>query len=225
MKNSTLVYSGDFNSRASGRSSIATRSNILNDLKKAFSNTTAAKQAGLKAADFGYNSKKFQCPVCKGAGIIKTSLDFLPDVEEKCPECEGRRYNPEILNFTVKGKHIAQWLSLTLSELDKEDVWSARSRAFIELAKSINLDYLAPNRDYNRLSGGEQQRIGIIEKLVSIGNEHAVILFDRASEGLDPGNVMSLISFFDALIHTGHTIIAADSNLLLSKNADHVVRL
>ena len=225
MKNSTVVYSGDFNSRASGRSSIATRSNILNDLKKTFSNTTAAKQAGLKAADFGYNSKKFQCPVCKGAGIIKTSLDFLPDVEEKCPECEGRRYNPEILNFTVKEKHIAQWLSLTLSELDKEDVWSARSRAFIELAKSINLDYLAPNRDYNRLSGGEQQRIAIIEKLVSISNEHAVILFDRASEGLDPGNIMSLISFFDALIHTGHTIIAADSNLLLSKNADHVVRL
>ena len=225
MRNSIVVYSGDFNSSANGRSSIATRTNILNDLKKVFSTTKAAKQAGLKAADFGYNSKKFQCPACKGAGIIKTSLDFLPDVEERCPECEGRRYNPEILNFTAKGKHIAQWLSLTLSELDKEDIWSARSRAFIDLAKSINLDYLSPDRDYNKLSGGEQQRIGIIEKFVSIGNEHAVILFDSASEGLDLGNVMNLISFFDALIHKGHTIIAADSNPLLSENADHIVRL
>jgi excinuclease ABC subunit A len=192
------------------QSLVGTRTTILNDLKKQFAKLQKSKSKGYVVSDFGFNNKKTQCSVCKGKGYKLISLDFMPNIKETCEECYGSRYKPEILQFTIEDKNIAQWLKLTIEELYTFKFWSKRAMAELELLIKVGLGYLSANRETSSLSEGEQRRLALAEELVSLQNAYTIILFDNPSSGLDPLNTKQLWSLFDQLIDMGHTIIIAD---------------
>lgn len=191
-------------------STVATRTHVLNDLKKQFADLVECKNAGLKAADFGFNNKKSQCSVCKGSGIIVTSLDFMPDVKEVCQECNGNRYANEILQYQFKDRNIAEWLHLTIDEMVTYLFWSAVVQKELRGLQQVGLGYLSTDRDISTLSQGEQRRFSLAEQIRAMKENPTVILFDNPTHGLDPISIQKLMKMFDVLIKSGHTIIAAD---------------
>jgi excinuclease ABC subunit A len=205
-------------------STIATRTSILNDLKKHFARLPEAVYDNLKPTDFGFNNKKFQCPVCKGVGYIKTSLDFLPDIKEICHECNGTRYKEEIQRYKLQENSIYNWLNLTIDELSEYNIWSPNLLKELSILQQVGIGYISANREISTLSEGEQRRLALSEKLFNIENEPALILFDNAGHGLDPINISKLYGLFDRLVANGHTLIIIDEKRL-SELADHTINL
>lgn len=205
-------------------STIATRTPILNDLKKHFANLSEAGNDNLKPTDFGFNNKKFQCPACKGAGYIKTTLDFLPDVKEICPECQGTRYKDEIQHYKWQEKSISDWLNLTIDELSEYKFWSTNVRKELSTLQQVGIGYISANREIGTLSEGEQRRLALAEKLLNLKNEPALILFDNPGHGLDPINISKLYGLFERLLANGHTLIIADESRF-ARLADHSINI
>ena len=194
----------------SSNSNLATRTRVLNDIKKAFTKTDLAKAKGLKEADFGFNSQKAQCPRCKGTGTIKTSLDFLPDVIEQCPECNGKRYAPHMLEFKHKGRDLSQWLSLSVHEILAEDLLTTGTREMLQWLKSLGLGYITIGQDIATLSHGELRRLSLAESLSQLKGKKAIILFDSPSHGLDPKSAEALYNMLHGLTQKGHTVVVAE---------------
>ncbi|MFP4556417.1 MAG: ATP-binding cassette domain-containing protein [Bacteroidales bacterium] len=196
---------------SSSNSNLATRTRVINDIKKAFAKTDMAKAKGLKEADFGFNSKRGQCNRCKGAGTIRTSLDFLPDVVERCPECNGKRYAPYMLGFKYKGRDLSQWLSLTVNEMLWEDFLTIGNRNILQWLKSLGLGYVTIGQDIATLSHGELRRLSLAENLSGLKGKNAIILFDSPSHGLDPKSAEALYSMLHQLTQKGHTVVVAEA--------------
>lgn len=194
----------------SSNSNLATRIRVLNDIKKAFAKTDMAKAKGLKETDFGFNSKKAQCPRCKGTGAIRTSLDFLPDVVEQCPECNGKRYAPYMMEFKYKSRDLSQWLSLTVHEMLLEDFLTSGTRDMLQWLKSLGLGYIAIGQDIATLSHGELRRLSLAENLSKLKGKKAIILFDSPSHGLDPKSAEALYNMLHELTQKGHTVVVAE---------------
>ncbi|HPF93104.1 MAG TPA: ATP-binding cassette domain-containing protein, partial [Tenuifilaceae bacterium] len=194
----------------SSNSNLATRTRVLNDIKKAFAKTDMAKAKGLKEADFGFNSQKAQCPRCKGTGTMRTSLDFLPDVVEVCPECNGKRYAPHMLEFYYRGKDLSQWLSLTVYEMHREDFLASGTRDMLQCLESLGLGYITIGQDIATLSHGELRRLSLAESLSQLKDKKAIILFDSPSHGLDPKSAEALYNMLHELTQKGHTVVVAE---------------
>ncbi len=210
--------------QSGGQSSVATRTGLINDVKKVFSQTPEAKERKVSEADFSYNSKKSQCPRCKGLGYITTSLDFLPDVKETCPDCNGKRYKEEYLLFAVNGKNISEWLGSTVDFMASQIFLSEKSRNIIHWLQKVGLSYLCLGQETSTLSSGERRRLSLAENLASLKSRKAIIFFDSPTHGLDPQNVENLLQLFDSLIKNGHTIVIAESEEFIPV-ADNYVRL
>ncbi len=194
---------------ASTQSAVATRTGILADLKKAFAKTPEAKSDGRTESDFGFNSKSWQCPRCKGLGYITTTLDFLPDVKEVCPECNGNRYRDELLGYRLHGMNIGQWLSCTVDELNRVDFISKKSKAIIKYMQLVGLGYLSIGQEISTLSLGERRRLMLAETFSTL-NGQSLIVYDSPTRGLDWGSIGKLFQLFDQLVADGHTVVLAD---------------
>lgn len=193
------------------QSAVATRTGVLNDLKRVFASTPEAIADGISEADFGFNSRKSQCPKCKGLGTITTTLDFLPDVKEVCPECNGHRYSEKWLAYRVGGKSISEWLAVTVNEFLEADFISTKSKKILQQLQLVGLGYLALGQEVSTLSHGERRRLMLAESVAGLKREQAIILFDSPTRGLDWGNTQKLFQLFDRLIGEGHTVVIADS--------------
>jgi excinuclease ABC subunit A len=223
-RNRFVIFAQSKTLAGNKNSTIATRTSILNDLKKQFARLETVQKDNLKAADFGFNNKKMQCPKCKGNGYKKVSMDFIPDIMEICDECRGTRYKPEILRYQFKGKNIAQWLNHSIEQLLKENWQAPKTLTELTTLRQMGLAYLSADREISTLSDGEQRRFALAEELWHIKEEKALILFDSPSHGLDPLSLKKLIHLFDQLIESGHTIIMADEKKF-SVVADNTVNL
>ena len=220
----TTILANYVLSQSGGQSSIATRTGLINDLKKVFSQTSEAKERKVGEADFSYNAKKSQCPKCKGLGYITTSLDFLPNVKEICPDCNGKRYKDEYLQFSFNGKNINEWLSSTVDFMASQKFLSEKSRNLILWLQKVGLGYLCLGQETSTLSSGERRRLSLAENLANLKSKKAIIFFDSPTHGLDPQNVENLLQLFDSLIENGHTVVIADGEELISV-ADCFVKL
>ena len=223
-KEHQVIFANSSSLFGNKNSTIGTRTSILNDLKKHFGALPTAKNHNLKPAEFGFNNKKFQCSVCKGTGYVKTTLDFMPDVKEACPECKGTQYKDEIQQYKFKERSISDWLSLTLDELVNYTFWTTTTQQELAIIQQVGIGYITCNREISTLSEGEQRRLALSEKLLNTKNEPALILFDNPSHGLDPVNISKLYELFDNLIEQGHTLIIADEKRY-SSIADHCIEI
>ena len=213
------------------RSTVATYSGILDDLRRAYAATDAAQQRGLTAADFSYNTGSLRCPRCEGTGQIVLDVQFLPDVDIPCPDCRGTRYGPgaqEVLLPTpgVDGisRALPDLLALTARQAVDELADLPRVRKKLQSLIDLGLGYLTLGEDTPALSGGEAQRLKLASEL---GRNQADTLFvlDEPSVGLHPLDTRALLDVIDRLSDRGATVIVIEHDLDIIANADHIIDL
>lgn len=210
------------------RSTVGTYSGILDDLRRAYAATPAARAQGLKAADFSYNTGSLRCPRCAGTGQIVLDVQFLPDVDIPCPDCVGTRYAPaadEISLDTAGGpRTLPRLLASTVAEAVELLTDLPAVQRKLQTLVDLGLSYLTLGEDTPALSGGEAQRLKLASEL---GRTHtgAIFVFDEPSVGLHPLDTRTLLRVLDRLLETGATVIVIEHDLDMISNADHVIDL
>jgi len=210
------------------RSTVATYSGILDDLRRAYASLPSAKNAGLNAGNFSYNTGSLRCPRCEGTGQVVLDVQFLPDVDIPCPDCGGTRYSPAASEYqlpTTDGRRsLPELLGTTVA--DAAMLLGARTRVRKKLSTLIDLGlgYLTLGEDTPALSGGEAQRLKLAAEL---GRKHTgtVFVFDEPSVGLHPLDIRTLLGVLDQLLATGATVIVIEHDLDMIANADYVIDL
>ena len=209
------------------RSTVATYANVHDELRKLYARSQGAKEKGLKAGDFSYNTGKLRCPVCDGTGSISLDVQFLPDVDIPCPECRGSRYAKAAYGVKRRGK---SGELRSLPELMDMDVHTALGFCAdmktvaprLEILNALGLGYLTLGEETPSLSGGEAQRLKLASEMGRLQND-AVFVFDEPTIGLHPLDVQTLLGVFDALIGNGATVIVIEHDLDVIRNADHII--
>ena len=210
---------------ASSTSMVATVSGIFDRVRDRFAATPAARAAGLAKKHFSLNVKGGRCETCEGAGRIRVSMDFLPDVWVTCDTCGGRRFRPEVLACALDGLSIADVLHLTVSQAVSRFGDDKAIGPMLRMLDEIGLGYLRLGQGADALSGGERQRLGLAVDLGQPAQRPSLFLFDEPTTGLHAADVDRLIQLFGRLIDAGHTLVVVEHNLDLIRAADWVIDL
>lgn len=207
------------------RSTIATYTNIHDELRKIYSKSD--KHRKYKASDFSYNTGILRCNNCDGTGVIKLDVQFLPDVEITCPECNGSRYNNFARNIFYKNrageeKSLPDVMAMEISSAlnffkDKKNIFNR-----LEILNSLGLGYLTLGECTPSLSGGEAQRLKLSNE-VNKTHSDTIFVFDEPTIGLHPLDIKKMIDIFMKLIGTGATLIVIEHDLDFIRNADYVI--
>ncbi len=207
------------------RSNAATNSEVFTPLREAFSNTPEAVKLGLAARHFSFNVPGGRCERCQGAGVLNVQMHFLPDVEVRCPTCQGRRFTPRILEVRYQGHNIAQVLDLTVEEALALfwDIPAAHTR--LQTLSDVGLGYLQLGQPATTLSGGEAQRIKLAKELGRKAKGHTLYLLDEPTTGLHLADIERLLRIIQRLVEAGNSVIVIEHNLELVKTADWVIDL
>jgi excinuclease ABC subunit A len=211
---------------ASSRVNAATYLGVLEPLRKLFAATKTAKERGLKASAFSFNSATGACPVCEGAGYEKVEMQFLPDALVRCAACDGRRFRPEVLDVRCRGNSIADALDLPAAEVARlyGDV-PVVVKALTPLLE-IGLGYLTLSQPAPTLSGGEAQRLKLASYLAGAGeSERLLYLLDEPTTGLHAADVALLVRALHRLVASGHSVVVVEHHMDVARAADWVIDL
>ncbi len=207
------------------RSNPATYTGALDEIRKLFARTREAKIRGYKAGRFSFNTKGGRCEYCKGQGTMKIEMHFLPDVYVTCQQCKGKRYNPQTLEVTYKGKSIADVLDMRIEEsLD----FFANFPTIIRLLKMLNdvgLGYMQLGQPSTTLSGGEAQRVKLAAELGKASTGHTLYVLDEPTTGLHFADIHNLLNVLQRLCDMGNTVVVIEHNLDVVKMADYIIDL
>ncbi len=205
------------------RSNPATYTGVFGDIRELFAQTSEAKIRGYKAGRFSFNVKGGRCELCRGDGIIKIEMHFLPDVYVTCEDCKGKRYNREALEIHYKGKNISEVLDMTVEEAVKffENIPTIR-RKFDTLNK-VGLGYIHLGQSATTFSGGEAQRIKLATELARRSTGKTLYILDEPTTGLHFEDVNRLLSVLNALVDTGNSVLVIEHNLDVIKSCDWVI--
>jgi len=210
------------------RSTVATYSGILDELRKLYAGTETAKAGKLKAGDFSYNTGSLRCPVCDGTGQISLDVQFLPDVTITCPECGGKRYSGDAEKILWKPKGTEETFSLpalmAMTVDDTLELFKDRKKIYekLKVLHDLGLGYLTLGEDTPALSGGEAQRLKLASEMGRT-QEDSVFVFDEPTIGLHPLDVQVLLGVFDRLVEAGATVLVIEHDLDVIANADYVI--
>ncbi|WP_229742311.1 excinuclease ABC subunit UvrA [Gordonia jinhuaensis] len=204
------------------RSTVATYSGVMDDLRTAFADTEAAREAGLTASDFSYNTGSLACPRCEGTGQISLDVQFLPDVDIVCPDCEGSRYAPRADDFRYEGHSLPELLRMPVTDALGAVSGLARVRRRLRALDEVGLGYLTLGEATPALSGGEAQRLKLVNQLHR-NQTGAVFVLDEPSVGLHPLDVRTLVGVLTRLTDRGATVIVIEHDLDVIANADYVI--
>ena len=204
------------------RSTVATYSGVLDDLRRLYAAMPEAKERGYKLGDFSYNTGSLRCLSCDGTGQITMDVQFLPDVEIVCPDCGGFRYGKAAEAIRSHGLSMPELMGLTVDQaLDRLlDVKKVRER--LQVLSGLGLGYLTLGEATPALSGGEAQRLKLAAEMGK-AQDDAVFIFDEPTIGLHPLDVRVLIEVFQHLIDHGATVIVIEHDLDMISNADYII--
>jgi excinuclease ABC subunit A len=207
------------------RSNPATYTGVFGDIRELFAQTPEAKIRGYKAGRFSFNVKGGRCELCRGDGIIKIEMHFLPDVYVTCEECKGRRYNREALEIHYKGKNISEVLGMTVDEAAKffENIPPIRRK--MDALVGVGLGYIHLGQSATTFSGGEAQRIKLATELARRSTGKTLYILDEPTTGLHFEDVNRLLSVLNALVDTGNSVLVIEHNLDVIKCSDWLVDL
>ena len=211
------------------RSTVATYSRVQDELRRAFSATDTARARGLTAADFSYNTGSLRYPRCEGTGQVVLDVQFLPDADIPCPDCNGRRYAAQafdILRTTPNGTSVSlpDILALTVREAMDVTANLPKIRKKLQTLIDLGLGYLTLGEDTPALSGGEAQRLKLATKL-SRDQSDTLFVLDEPSVGLHPLDIGVLLAVLERLLSTGATVVVIEHDLDMIANADYVIDL
>jgi excinuclease ABC subunit A len=196
---------------------------VFTDIRELFAQTPEAKIRGYKAGRFSFNVKGGRCELCRGDGIIKIEMHFLPDVYVTCEECKGRRYNREALEIKYKGKNISEVLGMTVEEGVKffENIPAIRRK--LETLNDVGLGYIHLGQSATTFSGGEAQRIKLATELARRSTGKTLYILDEPTTGLHFEDVNRLLHVLNALVDTGNSVLIIEHNLDVIKSSDWLI--
>jgi excinuclease ABC subunit A len=206
------------------RSNPATYLGIFDEIRTLFAQLPESNIRGYKPGRFSFNVQEGRCFECKGEGTITVSMQFLADVVMACKACKGQRFNAETLAITYKGKNIAQILEMTVYEAVTFFAAHKHIAKRLELLCDVGLDYLKLGQPSTTLSGGEAQRIKLVDELAKRGNRTLYIL-DEPTTGLHTSDIERLLIVLNRLVDKGNSMIIIEHNLDVLKTADHIIDL
>ncbi len=207
------------------RSNPATYTGVFTHIRELFSMLTESRMRGYKPGRFSFNVESGRCSGCRGEGMVKIEMHFLPDVYVKCEQCEGKRYNPETLEVRYKGKSVSDVLDMTVSEAVGffENVPHIKSK--LEVLHAVGLDYIRLGQPATTLSGGEAQRIKLTKELSRRATGKTLYILDEPTIGLHFDDVRELLCVIHRLVDMGNTVIVIEHNLDVIKSADYIIDL
>ncbi|WP_277678764.1 excinuclease ABC subunit UvrA [Gracilibacillus dipsosauri] len=207
------------------RSNPATYTGVFDDIRDVFSQTNEAKIRGYKKGRFSFNVKGGRCEACRGDGIIKIEMHFLPDVYVPCEVCEGKRYNRETLEVKYKGKNIADVLNMTIEEALKFFENIPKIKRKLETVFDVGLGYVRLGQPATTLSGGEAQRVKLASELHRRSNGKSLYILDEPTTGLHVDDISRLLDVIQRLVKNGDTVVIIEHNLDVIKAADYIIDL
>lgn len=205
------------------RSNPATYTGVFDDIRALFAQTKEAKLLGFDKSRFSFNVRGGRCEACQGDGILRISMQFLPDVYVKCDQCNGTRYNEETLQVKYKGKTIADVLDMTIEEAC--DFFSSVSKIAHKLQTlcDVGLSYITLGQSATTLSGGEAQRVKLASELQKKPTGKTLYVLDEPTTGLHSDDVKKLIEVLQRLVDHGDTVLVIEHNLDVIKCADALI--
>jgi excinuclease ABC subunit A len=209
----------------SPRSNPATYTGIFDPIRNLYAASEEAKMKGFKPGHFSFNVAQGRCPDCKGEGMIRVEMNFLPDVYTPCSTCHGRRYNRETLEVMYHGKSIADVLAMTVEEAADFFTDHGTIHRQLEVLKDVGLGYIQLGQPATTLSGGEAQRVKLATEFCKRSTGSTLYLLDEPTIGLHWLDLENLIHILNRLVDAGNTVIVIEHNLDLIKMADHILDL
>lgn len=207
------------------RSNPATYTGVFDIIRELFSQTTEAKVRGYKPGRFSFNVKGGRCEACRGDGIIKIEMHFLPDVYVPCEVCKGARYNRETLEVRYKGKTIADVLDMVVDEAVEFFKNVPRIANRLQIIQDVGLGYIKLGQPATTLSGGEAQRVKLATELARRSTGRTLYILDEPTTGLHTADIDKLLSILHRLVDGGDTVVVIEHNLDVIKTADHIIDL
>ena len=207
------------------RSNPATYTGVFDAIRDLFSQVSESRMRGYKAGRFSFNVKGGRCEACRGDGILKIEMQFLPDVYVPCEVCKGARYNRETLEVHYKGKTIAEVLDMTIDEAVTFFQNVPRIARKLEIIRDVGLGYIRLGQPATTLSGGEAQRVKLATELSKRSTGKTLYILDEPTTGLHAADIHKLLVILQRLVDGGDTVVVIEHNLDVIKAADHVIDL
>jgi excinuclease ABC subunit A len=207
------------------RSNPATYTGVFDTIRELFSQTPEAKMRGYRPGRFSFNVKGGRCEACRGDGILRIEMHFLPDVYVPCEVCKGKRYNRETLEITYKGKNISQVLEMSVQEAVEFFASIPRLQRRLQTLVDVGLGYIRLGQPATTLSGGEAQRVKLAAELSRRSNGKTLYILDEPTTGLHVDDIKKLLNILERLVENGDTVIVIEHNLEVIKRADYLIDL
>jgi len=207
------------------RSNPATYTGVFDAIRDLFSQVSESRMRGYKAGRFSFNVKGGRCEACRGDGILKIEMQFLPDVYVPCEVCKGARYNRETLEVHYKGKTIAKVLDMTIDEAVDFFQNVPRIARKLEIIRDVGLGYIRLGQPATTLSGGEAQRVKLATELSKRSTGKTLYILDEPTTGLHAADIHKLLVILQRLVDGGDTVVVIEHNLDVIKAADYVIDL
>jgi excinuclease ABC subunit A len=207
------------------RSNPATYTGVFTFVRELFANLPESRVRGYKPGRYSFNVKGGRCEACRGDGIIKIEMHFLPDVYVKCEVCNGHRYNRETLDIRYKGKNIAEVLDMTVNQAAEflANIPSVYNK--LQTIQAVGLGYIKLGQSATTLSGGEAQRIKLSRELSKRSTGRTLYILDEPTTGLHFADVRKLLDVLTSLVDAGNTVVVIEHNMDVIKVADHIIDL
>lgn len=207
------------------RSNPATYTGVFDIIREVYASTNEAKMRGYKNGRFSFNVRGGRCEACKGDGIIKIEMQFLPDVYVPCEVCKGKRYNRETLEVKYKGKNISEVLDMTVEDALEFFQNIPKIQKKLQTLYDVGLGYIKLGQPATELSGGEAQRIKLAYELAKRSTGKTIYILDEPTTGLHIADIHKLVMLLDRLVESGNTVIVIEHNLDVIKRADYIIDL
>ena len=207
------------------RSNPATYTGVFDFIREIFSSTTESKMRGYKPGRFSFNVRGGRCEACRGDGIIKIEMQFLPDLYIPCEVCKGKRYNRETLEVKYKGKNIWEVLDMTVEDALEFFAGIPKIKRKLQTLYDVGLGYIKVGQPSTTLSGGEAQRIKLAEELSKRSTGRTMYILDEPTTGLHADDVHKLVLVLQRLVDAGNSVVVIEHNLDVVKIADYVIDL
>jgi excinuclease ABC subunit A len=207
------------------RSNPATYTNVFTDIRQLFARLPESKARGYKPGRFSFNVKGGRCEACRGDGIIKIEMQFLPDVYVPCEVCHGKRYNREALEIRYKGRNIAEVLDMTVDDALQFFSNVPRIRNKLQTLSEVGLGYIRLGQPATTLSGGEAQRIKLSKELSRRATGRTFYILDEPTTGLHFADIEKLLQVLHRLVDQGNTVVVIEHNLDVIKASDWLIDL
>ena len=207
------------------RSNPATYTGVFDDIRELFTNTKEAKMYGFEKNRFSFNVKGGRCEACRGDGVKKIEMHFLPDVYVPCEVCHGTRYNGETLNIRYKGKNIADVLDMRVSEALKFFENVPKIKRKLQVIEDVGLGYIKLGQSAPTLSGGEAERVKLAKELQKQATGKTLFVLDEPTTGLHTDDIKRLLAILEKIVDNKDTVVVIEHNLDVIKVADYIIDL